>query len=75
MRDHVCGLAGADVTAFVRVGPMDASLEFSYGGHAFDISDRLGDYWFVVDDPHCPEDVLRTIVQHFERLACSTPSL
>jgi hypothetical protein len=68
MRDHVFGLSGADLTAFLRVGVTDAWIEFSYRGHVFDISDRLGDYWFIVDDPACPDALLREILQHFEQM-------
>ncbi len=68
VRDHVEKLPGAVLTGFVTDHVTEAWVDFTYAGHVFSINDQLGNYWFFVDDPACPTDVLQRVLTHFERL-------
>jgi hypothetical protein len=65
MRDHVPRLPGAKLTEFLCDGVTEAWIEFAYEGHAFTINNQLGEYWFFVADPACPEATLRAVLEHF----------
>jgi hypothetical protein len=69
MRDHALRLRGATLTRFVCDGVTEAWIDFTFGGHAFSINDQLGDYWFFVAAPACPEVLLREVLDHFEQSA------
>lgn len=66
--EHAESLAGAEITAFETDGTLEMWLEFEFRGHHFSVGNQFGDYWFFVDDPQCPEEVLLLIVAHFRRL-------
>ena len=68
VRDHVAQLSGAVLTGFVTDHVTEAWIDFTYASHRFSINDQYGDYWFFVEDPACPDDVLRRVLSHFERL-------
>ncbi len=72
MREHVRELEGAVLTGFVTDDVTEAWIDFTYGGHAFSINNQHGDWWFFVQDPSCPEDVLVAVLDHFERLLDDT---
>lgn len=65
-RDQVARLRGARLTGFVCDGVTEAWIDFTYAGHAFSINDQFGEYWFFVDDPACPDEVLHAVLGHFE---------
>jgi hypothetical protein len=69
VRDHVLRLPGATVTGFLCDHVTEAWIDFAYEGHAFTIHDPLDAYWFFVASPDCPEALLRTVLDHFQRLA------
>ncbi len=68
VRDHVEQLPGATLTGFVTDDVTEAWIDFSYQGHAFSINDQLGDYWFFVNDPACPDSLLRDVLDHFAQV-------
>jgi len=68
VRDHVARLPGAALTGFVADDVTEAWIDFTYRGHTFSINDQLGDYWFFVKDPACPDDVLSEVLSHFAEL-------
>ncbi|WAS04042.1 hypothetical protein LQF76_08330 [Gloeomargaritales cyanobacterium VI4D9] len=68
LRDHIGGLDGAAVTDFVTDDITEAWIDFSYCGYRFSVNDQFGDYWFFVDDPNCPDDVLQSILSHCKLL-------
>lgn len=68
MRDAVHTLPGAHLTSFVTDGVTEAWIDFDYAGHAFSINDQMGDYWFFVRDPACPDEVLLAVLAHFQRV-------
>jgi hypothetical protein len=68
VRDHVAALSGARVTDFVGDGADEGWIDFTFKGHTVSINDQLGQYLFFVSDPAAPDDVLREVLAHFERL-------
>ena len=70
VRDHVARLAGSRLTAFICDEVTTAWIDFDYQGHHFSINDQFGEYWFFVQDPDCPDELLSNIVRHFEELLC-----
>jgi hypothetical protein len=68
LRDHVAKLSGATVTCFVTEHVTEAWIDFSFQGHEFAINDQLGEYWFFVQDPQCPDPVLKDVLAHFQHL-------
>lgn len=41
--------------------------------HSFSINDQFGDYWFFVDNPNCPDEILERVLAHFQVLLLSDP--
>jgi len=68
VRDHVSSLAGAALTGFLCDKVTEAWIDFTYEGQSFTINDQLGEYWFFVNDPTCPADVLTEVATHFAHL-------
>ena len=66
--DHVETLAGAEITAFEMDGTFEMWLEFTFSENKFYVNNRLGDYWFFVEDPKCPEEIMLEIAGHFRKL-------
>lgn len=66
--DHAETLAGAEVTNFISDGVVEMWLDFTFRGHKFSINNQFGDYWFFVDDPECPEEILLEVCDHFRKL-------
>ena len=66
--DHAEKLDGAEITEFITDGVVEMWLDFDYRGHQFSVNNQLGDYWFFVSDPNCPEEILLEVCDHFRRL-------
>lgn len=56
---HVFVLFGAFPTAYVP-SLAESWIDFRYKGHKLGINNQYGDFWFFVQDPNCPEEVLVT---------------
>jgi hypothetical protein len=72
VRDHVARLPGALLTGFVTDDITEAWIDFTYRQHDFSINDQFGDYWFFVNDPACPDEVLNEVLSHFAELLGSS---
>lgn len=59
-------LKGAFPTAYVP-GLDETWIDFRYRNHKFSIHRTLGDYWFFVENPDCPESILDRVSQHFSK--------
>jgi uncharacterized protein (DUF1778 family) len=68
VRDHVASLPGATLTDFVFDGVTEAWIDFTFRGQQVSINDQLGQYLFFVDDPAAPDEALREVLAHFEKL-------
>lgn len=66
--DHVENLEGALITEFITDGVVEMWLDFDYREHQFSVTNQLGDYWFFVRDPQCPDEILLEIAAHFRQL-------
>jgi hypothetical protein len=66
--DHVEELEGAEITEFITDGVVEMWLDFDYRGHQFSVNNQFGDYWFFVRDPHCPDEILLEVIDHFRLL-------
>ncbi len=66
--DHTEELDGAEITEFIADGVVEMWLEFEFRGHNFSVSNQPGDYWFFVQDPDCPDEILLEIIVHFRKL-------
>jgi hypothetical protein len=64
LRDHIERLEGAAITDFVTDNVTEAWIDFTYRGYKFSANDQFGDYWFFVDDPKCPDDILEAVLSH-----------
>jgi len=68
VRDHVGKLPGAVLTGFICDDITEAWIDFTYMEYKFSINDQFGDYWFFVDEPACPDEILEHVLTHFEGL-------
>jgi len=64
LRDHINRLEGAKVTDFITDNITEAWIDFTYRDHRFSVNDQFGEYWFFVDDPHCPDEILEVVLGH-----------
>jgi hypothetical protein len=74
LRDHVARITGAEVTGFVTDHVTEAWIDFTYKGHRFSVNDQYGDYWFFVEDPACPNDILNEVLFYCSLLLLTKPA-
>lgn len=67
LRKIVNKLAGAKETGFVTDWFSEVWLDFEYRGEKFAINSQMGDYWFIVENPDCPGEILLAVVEHFQK--------
>ncbi len=68
LADHTENLEGTEITEFITDGVVEMWLEFEFRKHKFSVNNQFGDYWFFVQDPNCPEEILLEIINHFSKL-------
>lgn len=68
LRSHGRKLTGAMEAGFITDWVTEVWLDFEYYGYRFSINNQMGDYWFNVEDPSCPDDILVEVVRHFETI-------
>lgn len=68
IRDHINKLNGASLTDFITDNVTEAWIDFEFEYHKFSINDQMGEYWFMVEDPNCPDNVLQKVAMHFKPL-------
>ena len=64
LRDHVAKLPDAKVTRFVSDGVTEAWLDFQFRGHQFSANTQFGEWWFFVDNPQCPDEILLAVLNY-----------
>jgi hypothetical protein len=74
LRDHIAQITGAEITGFVTDDILEAWIDFDYKGHHFSVNDQNGDYWFFVDDPACPDDILSDVLFYCSLLLLLRPA-
>src|SRR6266498_2065978 len=68
LRDRIQRLDGADITGFLTDDVTEAWIDFTYRGCRFSVNDQFGGYWFFVDSPKCPDDILEAVLSHCQLL-------
>ena len=68
LRKHLKALPGLTLGEFLTDSVAEGWLDFTYDGHSFTVNDQFGEYWFFVDDPATPDDVLRRVMEHCESI-------
>ncbi|HEY0658408.1 MAG TPA: hypothetical protein VGD05_08035 [Pyrinomonadaceae bacterium] len=66
--DHTEKLEGAQITEFLTDGVVEMWLDFKFRGHKFTVNNQFGDYWFFVENPECPEEILLEVIEHYRKL-------
>ncbi len=61
-------LSGVKKTGFLTDYVTEVWMDFTYRGHIFSVNNQMGEYWFFVEDPNCPEEILIEVVNHFRKL-------
>jgi len=69
---RVFSLWGAFPTAYIP-SFSESWIDFKYKKHKFSINNQYGDFWFFVEDPDCPEEILIEVVSHFSGVLNENP--
>lgn len=64
LRDHFKALEGATITRYFTDNVTEVWIDFDLKGHKFTINNQFGDYWFMVADPLCDDEILEAVVSH-----------
>jgi len=62
LRGHLETLAGATVTDFITDDVTEVWIDFNFRGHHFSVNNQNGDYWFFVQDPQSPDEILEAVL-------------
>jgi hypothetical protein len=68
LRDHLEFLPEAAVAAYLTDHVCEGWIDFIYRESQFSVSNQNGEFWFFVDDPHCPDEILHEVLNHCARL-------
>ena len=68
LHEHVKKLEGVGDTDIITDEVTEAWIDFSFRGHEFSVNNQHGDYWFFVEDPACPTEVLEAVLSHCKLL-------
>jgi hypothetical protein len=66
LRRHLESLPGLKVTGFLTDFVTEGWLDFTYREHKFTVNDQFGEFWFFVEDPAAPEELLNRVAEHCE---------
>ena len=66
--DYLGKLDGVKKTGFLTDGVTEVWMDFSFRGYDFSVNNQMGEYWFFVENPGCPEEILTEIAGHCEKL-------
>lgn len=66
--EHAEELRGAEITEFITDGVIEMWLDFEFRRHKFSVNNQFGDYWFFVENPACPDEILLEVIEHFREL-------
>ena len=68
LRRHLDAMPGAGLVDLACDRMTEAALVFTYRGHRFGVDLRDGAFRFGVEDPACPDDVLRDVLSHADAM-------
>lgn len=63
-RDYIDETPEYTLTNFITDHVTEAWIDFDYSGHHFSVNTQLGEYWFFVADPSCPDSTLKSVLFH-----------
>ena len=65
LRKIIAKLPGAEIVSFVAsVGEIEAWIEFRFHGFDFAVNNQNREYWLFVQQPECPDEILREVASH-----------
>ena len=67
LREIAKQLQGATETGFLTDWVTEVWLDFEFRGQRFSVNNQNGDYWFFVENPECPDEILLEVVEHFQK--------
>lgn len=62
--DYLGTLVGVKKTGILTDNITGAWMDFRYRGHKFSVNNVMGEYWFFVRDPECPDEILNDVVKY-----------
>ena len=68
LRKQIKSLKGAFETGYVSDDVTEFWLDFEYREHKFSINNNLGDFWFFVENPECPDEILSEVLKNFDKI-------
>lgn len=68
LHEHVWRLEGVSGAGVMTDGVTEAWIDFTYRGHEFSVNNQSGEFWFFVEDPACPAEVLEAVLSHCKLL-------
>jgi hypothetical protein len=74
LRRHLTAIPGATMVDLACDRMNEAALIITYRGHRFAIDLHDGRFRFSVQDPACPDEILRDVLVHADQLLAPTPS-
>lgn len=67
MYEHATALPEIVVTGFVTDQVTEMWLDLEFRGNRFSINNQMGEYWFFVEDPECPDEILLELLELFRQ--------
>lgn len=64
LRDYISETPDYTLTGFITDHVTEAWIDFDYKGYKFNINNQYGEYWFFVNDPACPDEILDEVLWH-----------
>lgn len=68
LRRHLSQMPGAELVDIACDRMNEAALIFTFKGHRFGVDLHQGTFRFTVEDPRCPDDVLREVYHYATHL-------
>jgi hypothetical protein len=71
LRDYIETLPDAIILAYITDHITEFWIDFTFRDYKMSINNPLGDLWFFVTDPDCPDSILSDIISHCEKIVPS----
>ena len=68
LRRHIAALSGVTKTTLLTDHVTEAWIDFSFRVHQFSVNTQFGNYWFFVEKPTCPDEILEAVLSHCRSL-------
>jgi len=64
LQEHIALLSGVTDTKMTTDHVTEAWIDFNFRGHKFSVNNQFGNYWFFVEDPETPDEILAAVLDH-----------